>query len=311
MEGNDVIVWLLEGDPAIRWQVLRDLCRSDEITYCPERRKIAQEGWGACLLSHQDASGTWGGQLYSNKWLSTTYTLLLLRRLGLEPQNHQAHKACRRLIDGGYREGGAINLARTVSQVDNAVTGMVLSLLAYFGFPDERVHAIASYLSGQQRPDGSWEPYNGNQNLKYTFDATLLVLEGLREYEKRYPDLAQPAIAAQQQGREFLLKHRLFKCSPPGDEPVDRKMLRFSFPPRWHYDVLAALDYFQECRPENDPRLEDSISLLQNKRALNGTWTLQNRHAGKTFFEMEKTGKPSRWNTLRGLRVLKWWQGEF
>jgi hypothetical protein len=147
----------------------------------------------------------------------------------------------------------------------------------------------------------------GNQQIKYAFDTTMLVLEGLREYEKRYPRRSKGAGAARGGGREFLLSHEVYKLKQ-GGEPVHENMLRFSFPPRWHYDVLVALDYFQECRAERDERLHDAISVLKTKRNKDGTWDLQNKHPGKTFFEMEKVGKPSKWNTLRALRVLEWWE---
>ncbi len=302
-----LIAWLLEGDPAIRWQVLRDLLGADEVAVARERQRVAEDGWGAQLLACQGAAGLWGGQLYNQKWLSTTYTLLLLRRMGLEPGHRQALLGCEALLEGGFRADGRLCYAKTVDAVDDGVTGMVLSLLAAFDYPDDRVHAVAGYLLGQQAPDGRWEPFPGNRQLRYTFDGTLLVLEGLREYEQRHPDRAGAAIAAQKRGREFLLRHHLYKTEP-ASEAIDKKITLFSFPPRWHYDVLAALDYFQECRAERDERLGEAMTLLQARQSRDGTWKLQNRHPGKTFFEMEETGKPSRWNTLRALRVLKWWE---
>ncbi len=303
---NKYIEWLLDGDPSIRWQVIRDLLGADQGIISLERIKIATEGWGAKLLSYQDASGRWGGQLYSNKWLSTTYTLLLLRQMGLEPSNEQAHRGCRELLEGGFQKQGGISYARTVDIIDNGVTGMILTLLAYFGFSDERVHSIAEYLLEQQMPDGRWEPFPGNQNIRYAFDATILILDGLREYELMHPQFSKNVIEAQKRGQEFLLNHRLYKSIQSGEE-LDKKITLFSFPPRWHYDVLVALDHFQSCQAEKDERLKEAINLLEGKRNRDGSWDLQNKHAGKTFFEMEQVGKPSRWITLRALRVLNWW----
>lgn len=307
MSDEKPLEWLLAGDPAIRWQVMRDLTGADAAAIAEERR-VATGGWGARLLAHQDASGRWGGQLYNHKWLSTTYTLQLLHRMGLEPGNRQAHLGCKALLEGGFQADGSVSYAKTVAAVDNGVTGMVLSLLAAFDYPDERIHAIAGYLLGQQSPDGRWEPFPGNRQIRYTFDGTWLILEGLREYEKCHPSHAGPVAGAQKRGREFLLRHKLYKTDLM-DEAIDKKITLFSFPPRWHYDVLVALDYFQDCRAEGDARLGDAIALLNAKQGRDGTWKLQNRHPGKTFFEMEAVGKPSRWNTLRALRVLKWWEG--
>ena len=305
---RNVIQWLLDGDPSIRWQVMRDLLGMDEIAVEEERRKVESVGWGARLLSHQDTSGRWGGQLYSGKWVSTTYTLLLLRQMGLEPSNLQAQRGCRELLEGGFRSQGGISFARTVDVIDNGVTGMVLSLLAYFGYPDERLDVMAEYLINQQLSDGRWEPVPDNQQIRYAFDTTILILEGLHEYERKQPHCTSQVIEAQRKGREFLQKHKIFK-SIPEDVELDKQITQFSFPPRWHYDVLVALDYFQACQAEKDERLREAITLLIEKHNPDATWDLQNRHAGKTFFEMEQAGKPSRWNTLRALRVLKWWNG--
>jgi len=184
---------------------------------------------------------------------------------------------------------------------------MILSLLAYFGYPDNRVHAIVEYLLSQQMQDGRWEPEPDNQHTKYTFDTTILILEGLWAYEKQYPIQTKRVAEVQERGREFLLSHKLYKLGQAG-EIIDQKMTLFSFPPRWHYDVLVALDYFQGCKVERDERLNDAINLLRAKQGRDGKWNLQNRHAGKIFFEIEEVGKPSRWNALRALRVLKWWE---
>ena len=194
-----------------------------------------------------------------------------------------------------------------MSHIDLGVNGLVLSILAYFGYPDQRVHAVVEFLLDQQLPNGSWLPEPDLERLQYIFAGTMLVLDGLREYEKRYPILPTQVVEAQIRGREFLLGHQLFKFKDT-KETIDQKMTRFSFPPRWHYDVLVALDYFQDCRAEKNERLAAAIELVKSKRRKDGRWNLQNRHPGKTYFEMEEVGQPSKWNTLRALRVLKWWR---
>jgi hypothetical protein len=303
---NDIIQWLLDSDPSIRWQVLRDLLGGDESTTSLERRRIASEGWGAKLLTYQDASGRWGGQLYSNKWLSTTYTLLLLRQMGLEQSNPQAQHGCRELLEGGFQSKGGICYSRTSDIIDNGVTGMILVLLAYFGYSDDRLHIIVEYLLDQQMADGRWEPFPDNVNMRYAMDTTLLILDGLHEFEQVDPCCTNKVRDAQKRGREYLLQHRLYRSIQTGSA-IDKKITLCSFPAYWHYDILEVLDYFQSCHAERDARIEEAIHLLEGKRNANGSWSLQNRHPGKTYFEMEQVGKPSKWNTLRALRVLKWW----
>jgi hypothetical protein len=307
MNEQEIVRWLLDGDPAIRWQVMRDLLGEDGETFTQERMHVSSAGWGADLLSRQDTSGRWAEQLYDHKWLSTTYTMQLLRRMGLDPENPQAYDACQQLLDGGYKKGGALSFAKTVSHIDLGIIGLVLSILAYFVHLDQRVHAVVEFILDQQLPNGSWLPEPGLKRLQYIFAGTMLVLDGLREYEKRYSTSSTQVVEAQIRGREFLLSHQLFKFKDT-KETIDQKMTRFSFPPRWHYDVLVALDYFQDCRADKDERLKAAIELVKSKRRKDGRWNLQNRHPGKTYFEMEEVGQPSRWNTLRALRILKWWR---
>ncbi len=306
MTNQEIIHWLLEGDHAIRWQVMDDLLGESGETIAQERTLISSRGWGADLLARQEPSGRWAGQLYNKKWISTTYTMQLLRRMGLDPDNPQAQRACQQLLEGGYREGGAISFAKTVSTIDLGVTGLVLSVLAYFQYPDLRVETIVEFLIDQQQPDGCWVPEPNIECQQYIFAGTMLILEGLREYEKGYPNSTDLVSKAQKRGQDFLLKHHLYQARDSND-PIHVKMTRFSFPPRWHYDVLVALDYFQDCKADKDERLADAIALLKSKRRKDGRWNLQNRHPGRTYFEMEQVGKPSRWNTLRALRVLNWW----
>ena len=312
--------WLLDGDPSIRWQVRRDLLDAPDGAVARERGLVARDGWGARLLARQDAAGNWAagksgdGGLYSPKWISTTYTMLLLRDFGLPASNRQARSACARLLDEGLRADGGINYGPWGSRSETCIAGMVLSILAHFRYEDDRLDIVAEHLLEQQMADGGWNcqrPYGATHSSMHT---TISALEGLREYERhrcetRRGSRARRVRAAQEQGREFLLAHRLFRSHRTG-EIIKRDFLRFVFPPRWHYDVLRALDYFQSVGAERDPRLEDAIALLRAKRGADGRWRVESGWRGKTWFELEPVGRPSRWNTLRALRVLRWWEGE-
>jgi hypothetical protein len=308
---NAVIPWLLDGDPAIRWQVLRDVVGAAESTVSRERQKIARNGWGARLLAHQDPAGTWAGGkssdggLYSPKWISTTYTMLLLRDFGLPTKNRQARRACVPLLDQGLRRDGGINYGWW-SQSETCVTGMVLSILSYFEYDDDRLEKMVDYLLKEQMPDGGWNCRRRRGATHSSVHTTISVLEGLRHYELHGRRKLAAVRAAQRRGREFLLVHRLFRSHRTG-EIIKPIFIRLSFPPRWHYDILRALDYFQAVNAPRDPRLGEAIEIVRSARDDHGRWPLHNVYKGKTYFEMERLGAPSRWNTLRALRVLRWW----
>jgi hypothetical protein len=311
---DKTIQWLLDGDPAIRWQALRDLVGAAEGTVERERRKVARDGWGARLLARQDPEGTWAGGrssdggLYSPKWTSTTYTMLMLRDFGLPPTSRQARKACKLLLEKGLRRDGGVNYgiwAKWTRRSETCVTGMILSILSYFEYEDARLETIASHLLEQQMPDGGWNcrrPYGATHSSVHT---TISVLEGLRYYELHRRRDVREVRTAQRRGREFLLVHRLFRSHRTG-EIIKPAFTQFSFPPRWHYDILRALDYFQATNAPCDQRLGEAIEIVRRTKRADGRWPLQNRYRGRTYFELERLGAFSRWNTLRARRVLNW-----
>src|SRR5256884_3675556 len=285
------IQWLLNGDPAIRWQTLRDLVGATERSVEWERSKVARKGWGARLLAKQDRAGTWAGGLssdgglYSPKWTSTTYTMLLLRDFGLPATNRQARRACGLLLDRGTQRDGGINYGWR-GRSETCITGMVLSILSYFGFDDDRLDTLADYLLAQQMPDGGWNCQRDYGATHASVHTTISVLEGLRRYELHRGREVREVRAAQQLGREFLLVHRLFRSHRTG-EVIKPVFTRFSFPPRWHYDILRALDYFQAVNAPRDSRLAEAIDIVRSRQGKDGRWSLQHSYTGKTYFELE------------------------
>src|SRR5438105_1630529 len=309
---DGAIQWLLDGDPAIRWQALRDLVGAAPRSVERERNRVARDGWGARLLARQDPEGTWAGGLssdgglYSPKWTSTTYTMLLLRDFGLPVDNRQARAACTLLLDRGLQRDGGVNYGWW-GKSETCVTGMVLSILSHFAYEDDRLDTIADHLLEQQMPDGGWNCRRRFGATHSSVNTTISALEGLRYYELHRGRKVRAVREAQRRGQEFLLVHRLFRSHRTG-AIIKPGFLRFAFPPRWHYDILRALDYFQSVDAPRDPRLADAIDIVQSTRGEDGRWSLQQSYKGKTYFEMERLGAASRWNTLRALRVLKWWR---
>ena len=234
--------------------------------------------------------------------------MLLLRDLGLPSTNRQAHKACALLLDRGLQRDGGINYGWR-GRSETCITGMVLSILSWFEYEDDRLDTLAEHLLEEQMPDGGWNCQRDYGATHSSVNTTISVLEALRFYEQSHGRRKSSGRAAQARGREFLLVHRLFRSDRTGQiiKPI---FLRFSFPPRWHYDTMRALDYFQAVNAPRDPRLAEAIAIVRSRQRADGRWPLENRYRGKTYFELERLGAPSRWNTLRALRILKWWSGE-
>lgn len=290
--------WLLDTDPAIRWQVMRDLAGDD--TAPAERSKVAQQGWGARLLDLQAEDGMWGGGVYSPKWISTTYSLLLLRHFEPDPTDTSVRQAVDRVRDRVDMRGPFFDYANEM-----CITGMVFALRSYF-FDDPGDPPQIEHILGRQQGDGGWNCEVSSD--RSSFHTTLSVLEALAEYERAVGGDRTLAVA-RDRAHEYLLERRLMHSLSTG-ELINRRWLLLSFPPRWFYDVLRSLDYFRISGIDPDVRMEEAVEVIRDKRRKDGTWPLQGTHQGKVHFAMEEgAGKPSRWNTLRALRVLGWYEG--
>ena len=303
--GDPTLEWLNDGDPAIRWQTERDLQHQDPEVWEATRSEVARVGWGKRLLDCQDPDGTWGKGLYGPKWTSTTYTLLLLRRLGLPPSNPKAITGCRRLLEDADWIDGGVSLFTGRRLAERCVNGMILSLVSYFDVLDSRVDSIAEMLQAGRMPDGGWncEDYRGATHS--SFHTTISVLEGLLEWKRRTGrGDVDAAIAG---GHEFMLRHQMYLSHRTG-EVINQAWRIFHFPPRWHYDVLRGLDHLQDAGAPTDPRAANAIELVRSKRRKDGRWEKGTQYSGKVFFVLEPGRTPGRWNTLRALRVLNWWR---
>jgi len=303
------IRWLLQGDPAIRYQTLRDLVAANPEEINHERNEILKSGWGKRFIDLQQQNGTWSNALYSPKWTSTFYTLLLLKRFG-SPASPATNKACNVLLDKGfYAKDGGIKYWKTWQQSECCVTAMLLAMLCHFNIEDDRMQRIAEFIVSRQMPDKGWNCEIHNGATHSSFHTTISVLESFWEYEKYFPgdNLSHLVRQKQNEGIEFLLDHHLYKSNTTW-EIVDPKMTKLAFPPRWYYDIIRCLDYFQEKNIAKDKRITDAMSLLLKKQTSAGFWKLEIKYPAKIFFEMEKVGKESRWNTLRALRIIKWWE---
>ena len=311
-----VIDWLLDSDPAIRWQVLRDLTDAPPAEVAAEREKVAADGWGARLLALQGSDGQWAGgacfpggfnwadMKFGQPWTSTLPVLQLLWEFGIDP----AAPSVRRAIEG-VRQGCRWEHAGQRffdGEVEPCINGRVVALGAYFGQP---VEGVVERLLGEQLEDGGWNCEAENGSVRSSFHTTINVLEGLLEHGRATGGSAQSS-AARRRGEEYLLERNLFRRWSTG-EVANQAWLQFAFPVRWHYDILRALDYFRAANVR-DPRMTDAIALIRSKQQADGTWPLENTKPGAVPFELEAggDGHPSRWNTLRALRVLAWWDEE-
>ena len=306
--------WLLDSDPAIRWQALRDLAHASAEVVAAERARVATEGWGARLLALQGADGQWaGGACFpanynwraegkGQPWTSTLPTLQLLWDFGIDPSSELVRRAVAEVRDNCRWEHARERFFS--GEVEPCINGRTVTLGVYFG---QNVNGLVSRLVGEQLEDGGWNCEAENGSLRSSFDTTINVLEGLLTYERATGGTAE-TIAARKRGEEYLLERKLFRRKSTG-EVVKPEWLQFSFPTRWHYDVLRALEYFRSVGDVPDPRMEEAINLLRSKQQSDGTWLLENTHPGKVHFALEGgDGRPSRWNTLRARRVLSWYE---
>ena len=310
-ENPSVIEWLMEGDPAIRWQVMRDFLHSPDEEWQAERRKTASEGWGHNFLSYQAEDGIWGGGVYSPKWISSTYTLLTLVDIGLPGDHPAAQRGTTIILDHFFGLPGDAIFANRLGGLDLCLTGMALELGTYFHLVDPRLKALPGHLLKTQMADGGWNCRLGREEIHHSsFHTTMNVLEGIREVlEKGGHPFQSELKMAEDRALDLLAEHRLFRSSRTG-EIISEKFLRYTYPTRWFYTIFRALDYFARAGRNQDERLSEAMDLLNSKQLSDGTWPVQYRHSGLRYFDMERTGKPSRWNTLRALRIIKWWESK-
>ena len=302
-----VVDWLLDADPAIRWQVMRDLTHEPPDVIVGERARVATEGSGARLLALQAPDGGWGGRAWSQDWTDTFHVLELLRRFGLEPKSDQAVQAVGLVRDNLTWRDPAFETPWADNrffegEVEPCINGNVVGTGAYFGVD---MTPLVERLLGEQLPDGGWNCEVENGATVSSLETTINVLEGLLEFERATGESRRVG-EARRRGEAYLLERRLFRRKATG-EVIDPSWLQFSFPHWYHYDVLRALEYLRDAGVEPDDRVREAIGVVEANRDPEGRWPLQNVRAGKSYLEMEDgEGEPSRWNTLRAMRVLDW-----
>ena len=309
---KSVIQWLLDSDPSIRWQVMRDLTGAPAEEVAAECARVAIEGAGARLLGLQGADGRWGGVAWNRGWDSTMHVLSLLWEMGLDPASTEARRAVGLVRDRVTWQGCGPQACDSnpffAGEVEPCINGQVAASGAYFG---QDVRGIVARLLAEQLPDGGWNCEAERGSTRSSFNTTICVLEALLEHERAgagSPDVTE----ARLRGQEYLLERRLFRRRSTGEViERDRKggaaWTRFAFPTWWHYDVLRGLEYLRRAGVAPDERVAEAIELVASKRHGDGRWPLETRYPGKMPVETDEgEGRPSRWNTLRALRVLLW-----
>lgn len=297
----DLIAWLLDSDPAIRWQVLRDLTDAPAEEVAAERARVAREGWGAQLLAAQDPDGRWSGGTFFPEWVSTEATLRLLYVFGVDPDDEQVRRAIAPVHEAARWDYDP-RMRFFDGEVEPCINGRTVAIGSYFG---QDVRGIVDRLLGEQMADGGWNCEQENGSTRGSFDTTINVLEGLLEYERRHgPD--DDVAAARVRGEEYLLERRLLHRLSDGGIGQER-WLQVGFPNGWYYDVARVLDHLRAARPGPDERMAEALDLLAAKRAAEGWWPLEHAYHQRLLVDLGETeGGPSRWITLRALRVLRW-----
>ena len=297
-----VVEWLLDGDPVIRWQVMRDLLDEPAETWEAERRRTVENGWVAEMLEHQAPDGTWP----KGRWTDSPWALLLLMACGL-PENHPSGRTTTERTFGSHIAADEdVDGAFLLKRMDLCHLGFWLGLGAYFLSGDARLAPLAETVLSAQYDDGGWncQLRNYPERRHSSFNTTFNVLEGLRIAAERGAVDERAFRESEARALEFMLAHRLYRSDKTG-EVIAERFTHLTYPWHWHYTVLRGLDYIRLTPAIDDPRLEDAIELLRDRRKPNGRWPLQKRIPGTLLVEMEKPGTESRWNTLRALRVLR------
>jgi hypothetical protein len=308
----DTVDWLLDADPAIRWQAMRDLTDASPAAIAAERARVSREGLGAEILARQESDGSW--RLADEPvWLPTLFTFLLLRATGVDRAEPAVESAVARL-EACLRwnnQDGCWELRRVEfgakpffeGEVEPCINGGALALGAYFGRPSAH---LARRLVGEQLDDGGWN-CEAPESVRSSFHTTICVLEGLLEYERAVGSAPEIA-AARRRGEEYLLERGLFRRRSTG-EVANPEFLELAFPPRYHYDILRALDYLRNADVQPDARICDAVHVIESRRQADGRWLLDRAYDEALAVPFgESVGEPSRWNTLRALRVLRWYE---
>jgi hypothetical protein len=295
------IDWLMDSDPAMRWQVMRDLLDAPADGVAAERAKVATEGWGAQILAAQDPDGRWSGGTFSPEWIATLDALHMLYLFGLEPDSAEAQRAIAPVHEAARWEYDN-NLRFWDGEVEPCINGRTVAIGAYFG---QDVKGIVDRLLNDQMADGGWNCEQENGSTRGSFDSTLNVLEGLLEYE-RSAGANGDVTAARLRGEEYLLARGLLRRLSDGEIP-QKRWLYVGFPNKWFYDVVRVLEYFRQARPSPDERMAEALDIVESKRDSEGRWPLDHAYHDKLLVDLgEVEGGPSRWITLRGMRILRW-----
>ena len=302
MNVEEITKWLLNGDVSIQFQTYRDVLNSNRKDL---QNRIESEGFGAQFLSKQNRNGHWGKGFYQPKWISSHYTLLDLRNLCISPDNKRIHNLIKKILNECKADDGGIY--PNAKKSDVCVNGMFLNYASYFQAEKEKLKSVIDCLLDELMPDGGFNCRSNRSGAVHSsLHSTLSVLEGITAYiTAGYSYRSNEIKQAVKASKEFILLHQLYISDRTG-KIIDKNFLKLPYPGRWRYDILRALDYFRYSKSNWDKRMRPAIDVLLGKRNKYGTWNLQAKHPGKTHFDMERAGQPSRWNTLRALRVLKY-----
>jgi hypothetical protein len=304
MNDQEIIKWLLEGDVSLQYQVYRDLLGVERKDL---QDRIATEGWGKQYLYKRKSTVHWGMRFYQPKWISSHYTLLDLRNLNINPDNQIAKETIEMTLRTSIAEDGGIQLGpSTLVHSDVCVNAMFLNYASYFRTDETKLCSIVDSILAEKMPDGGFNCRTTRSGARHSsLHTTISVLEGITEFQNagyayRNNDLQK----ARKSSEEFILLHQLFLSDRTG-EIIRKEFLNIPYPCRWKYNILRALDYFQYSGKKWDSRMKPAVNEILKKRKKDGRWNVEAAHPGQVHFVMEKAGKPSRWNTLRALRVLR------
>lgn len=324
MDDKEIREWLLDPvDPSVRFQTMITLDgrQPDSPEVLIARQEIMAGGPVAAILNAMNDDGSWGepARFYNDKYTGSVWNLLLLGELAADPADPRVRKACDFILSNSQNiDSGGFSYTRSTKTGDGLASGvipcltgnMVFSLIKLGCLDDPRVQQAIDWITSWQRADDGESAAPDNAVYKRyemcwgRHTCHMGVSKAFKALAAIPADQRSPSVLAKiAELGEYFLKHHLYKKSHDLSAIARPGWLKFGFPLMYQTDILELLDIYASLGWW-DERLRDALEVVIGLRQPDGRWKLENSFNGKMLVRIEQKGKPSKWITLKALRVL-------